>query len=143
MDTHYRPPSASEPNPLTQRKHRQEVLWQISLPLAAGVLLVMAAGAGVIFASAAGGAVDRWASISLIWLIIPTMILTLIFLLVTGVITYGLIRLIGILPVYTRRVQDIFVLVEARLKKAADAAVEPALRAQGFTAGLRRALRRK
>ena len=142
MDTHYRPTSAFEPNPLTQRKHRQEVLWQISIPLAAGMLLVLAAGAGVIFASAAGGAVDRWASISLIWLIIPTMILTLLLIVVTAALAYGLIRLIGVLPGYSRRLQDIFVMINARLRKIADAAVEPALRVHSFTASLR-ALRRK
>lgn len=137
------PPSAPKPNPVTQRKHRQEVLWQITLPLALGALLVLAAGAGVVYAGATQtGPVDRWASISIIWLIIPTMFLTLIFLVVTAGLAYGIIWLIGALPKYTRQIQDVFVLIDAQVRKAADAIVEPTLRVQSFTAGLR-ALRRK
>jgi len=137
------PPSSPEPNPVTRRRHRQEVLWQITLPLALGVLLVLAAGAGVVYAAASQtGPVDRWASVSIIWLILPTMVLTFIILVATAGLAYGAIWLIGALPKYTRQIQDIFILIDAQVTKAADASVEPALRAQSIMAGLR-ALRRK
>lgn len=143
MNEHTYPPPSPKPNPVTRRKHRQEVLWQITVPLALGVILVLAAGAGVVYAGATQtGPVDRWASISIIWLIIPMMVLTLILLVATGGLAYGIIWLIGALPIYTRRIQDVFDLIEARVRKAADASVEPTLRVQSFTAGLR-ALRRK
>ncbi len=142
MSEPYRPPIL-KPNPVTQRKHRQEVLWQISVPLAVGVLLVLLAAAGVIYAGATGrGAVDRWASISTIWLILPMLFVTLLFTLLTAAFAYGIIYLIGVLPGYAHKVQDFFVLVESRVKKAADGVVEPALRVQSLLAGLR-ALRRK
>jgi hypothetical protein len=71
------------------------------------------------------------------------MIVTLLLIAVIAALAYGLIRLIGALPGYTRRLQDIFVMVAARTRKLADAAVEPALRAQGFAASLRALRRRK
>ncbi len=138
MSEHFKPPSTPEPNPLTQRKHRNEVLWQITAPLLIGVLLVLVAGIGVGYAGATNtGPVDRWASISLIWMIIPTMAVTLIFLSVTAGLAYGLMRLNGLLPRYTRQIQDVFVVIEARVNRAADAAVEPALRVRSAFAGLR------
>lgn len=142
MSEHFRP-SYPVPNPVTRRKHRQEVFWQVTVPLLVGAILVLAAGVGVIYVGATNlTPVDRWASISIIWLIIPTMFVALIFLAVIASLAYGLARLIGILPKYTRQVQDLFVSIEARVKNAADSAVEPALRVQSIVAGLR-ALRRR
>jgi len=142
MSESYTPPPLKG-NPVSLRKHRQEVLWQISLPLVIGILVVLVAGAGVIYAGSTGsGDVVRWASISIIWLIIPAMLLTLLLTVLLAALAYGLGRLTGALPGYTRQLQDIFVLIDARVRKAADAAVEPLLRTHGFFAGLR-ALRRK
>lgn len=142
MSEHFRP-SYPVPNPVTRRKHRREVFWQVTVPLLVGAILVLAAGVGVIYVGATNlSPVDRWASISIIWLIIPMMFVALIFLVVIAGLAYGLVRLIGILPKYTRQVQDLFVSIEARVKNAADSAVEPALRVQSIVAGLR-ALRRR
>jgi hypothetical protein len=136
-------PPILKPNPITRRRHRQEVLWQISVPLGVGVLLVLLAAAGVIFAGATGrAAVERWASISTIWLILPMLMVALLFIAITAAFAYGVMRLIAVLPGYSRKVQDFFILVETRVKKAADAAVEPSLRVQSMLAGLR-AVRRK
>jgi len=143
MSEDFHSPFTPEPNPLTQRKHRKEVLWQITAPLVIGALLVLAAGVGVVYAGASNtGPVDRLASISIIWLIIPMMVVALIFLAVTVALAYGLMRLNDLLPIYSRQLQDLFVVIEARVKRAADAAVEPALRVRSAAAGLR-AFRRK
>jgi hypothetical protein len=143
MSEHFHPPYAPEPNPLTQRRHRKDVFWQITLPLLVGVLLILVAGIGVGYAGVYNtGPVDRWASVSIIWLIIPMMAVALIFLAVTAGLAYGLMRLNGLLPTYTRQLQDVFVVIETRVKRAADAAVEPALRVRSAFAGLR-AFRRK
>jgi len=143
MSEDFHSPFTPEPNPLTQRKHRKEVLWQITAPLVIGALLVLAAGVGVVYAGASNtGPVDRLASISIIWLIIPMMVVALIFLAVTVALAYGLMRLNDLLPIYSRQLQDLFVVIEARVKRAADAAVEPALRVRSAAAWLR-AFRRK
>ena len=137
------PPIKPEPNPLTQRQHRKEVLWQITVPLVVGVLLLLAACIGVPYGGATNTImVDRLASVSIIWLIIPMMVIALIFLVITSGLAYGLMRLNGILPVYTRKLQDVFVLIETRVKRAADAAAEPIIKVQSTLARLQ-VLRRK
>ena len=70
------------------------------------------------------------------------MFLILLITIILAAVAYGLARLTGALPVYTKQVQDIFVLIASRVRKVADAAVEPTLRTHSFLAGLR-ALRRK
>jgi hypothetical protein len=143
MSEQFHNPIKPEPNPLTQRKHRKEVLWQITAPLVVGVLLVVAAGTGVAYGGATNTVqVDRLASVSIIWMIIPTMVVALIFLVITAGLAYGLMRLNGILPVYTRRLQDVFVIIHTRVKRVADAVVEPIIKAQSTSAKLQ-VLRRK
>jgi len=143
MNETHAPPPARKPNPTTQRKHRQEVLLQITLPLVVGALIILVITIGVVIAGMRGtGDVGRWAGISLIWLVVPAMFFTFIFLVVMGALVYGLARLIGILPGYTRIVQDFFIMISGRVRQVADAAVEPVLRAKSYRASLR-ALRRK
>ena len=50
------PPPVSARNPVTAERHRREVLWQITVPLAAGVVLVLAIGALATFSTTAGTA---------------------------------------------------------------------------------------
>jgi len=131
-------------NPVTHRVHRREVLLQIILPVAVGVVLVLAATVGAIWAGIANtGDVSKWADASLIWLILPLMLVALLFLgLLVGVIyilTLGLQRL----PFLMYRVQQFFVLVSLRVRKVADRAVEPVMRVGSFSAAWRAFWRRR
>lgn len=131
-------------NPVTQREHRREVLWQIILPLAVGVLLVLVAGGGVIWAGTTNtGDVSKWADASLIWLIVPLMIAALLFLGLLAGLVYVLTLGIRRLPIFTYRLQKIFSLVSRRVRKAADGAVEPVLRVQSFSAAWKALWRRR
>jgi len=83
-----------------------------------------------------------WADVSILWLIAPMLILMIIvFAVCVGAIYLLRLTLRG-LPLYSRQLQDILFLVSYRVRKASDAAVEPVLRAQSFSASLR-SLRRK
>jgi hypothetical protein len=143
MQEPFHPLNRLERNPITQHKHRREVFWQITLPLVAGVLLVIAAGAGVILSAATGSPqVGRWMSVSLIWLIVPALAITLLVTLLAGGAAYGVTWLLRWLPGFALKAQDFFVLLQVRMARAADAAVAPVLRIQGWLAALR-ALRRR
>jgi len=131
-----------ERNPLTYRQHRREVLWQITLPLAGGGALVLAAAIGVIGAAASGTAtLGRWMSVALIWLIAPALVVSLVFLIFLLGAVYALTRALAIVPLYARGAQEIFTTLYRRTRRFADAAVEPILRVQAWKAGLS-ALRR-
>ena len=122
-------------NPITQKAHARQTLWQITVPLVIGMLMAitLAVLAGL------GGADDasRWADISLIFLIIPAMLATLLFVMLFAALNYGLLRVLKYLPPVTRRVQDIFSQAEQRVRTGADMAAEPILRIHGVLAAAR------
>jgi hypothetical protein len=83
-------------------KHRRDVNRQILLP----IILVSLVGIGLAIFSgfaAAGNnpGVSLWADISIIWLIIPMMVLALVIAALMIALVYGLNRLLKISPHYT------------------------------------------
>jgi predicted membrane protein len=133
-------PRPSVRNPVTQRAHSRQVLWQITLPFSLVVLL--AVFLAVLASLSQPETASRFADISLIFLIIPTMIVAFIFLAIFAASAYGVFRLLKIIPPFARSVQDFFVRIEERVRSIADASVEPVLRVRGFSAGLRALWRR-
>lgn len=130
----------SERNPVTHRIHKLEVFWQITIPLILGVLIVVAFAVAVSLGSTQE--VSRWSEISLIWLIIPVLFASLIFLVILAGLVYGVTWVLRNLPPYTRLAQDAVARIGESVIKVADKTVEPVLRIQMFFAGWR-ALRRK
>lgn len=136
-----------ERNPATHRIHRREVLWQITVPLVVALLVIVALMALTILSAVRGpSAVSRWADISLIWLILPMLVVTLLFMAITGAIAYGVIKLIGALPRFTLRVQSIVALLGQRAHQISDKIVAPFIKIDSFGASVkaaRQAVRRK
>lgn len=131
-------------NPLTQREHHREVLWQITLPMAVGVLLVLAAATGVIWAGVANtGDVSKWADVSLIWLIIPLMLAALLFLGLLAGLVYVLALGLRRVPFFMYRVQVFFKQVSLQVRKVSNRAVEPVMRVQSLTAAWKALWRRR
>jgi hypothetical protein len=131
-------------NPVTHQKHRREVFWQITLPLVVGILILISLA--VMTGMAAIEPVRRWSDISLIWLTTYKLVFGLINLILLAGLAYGLIRLVSVLPIYARQVQDFFVLVSRRVALITDRLVEPMLKIHSFVAGaqkLGQILRRK
>jgi len=128
-------------NPLSEATHRREVLWQITIPFALGVILILAVAIVVGIGGTAGGNVSLLADLSLIWLIIPALIAMLIFTILLSAILYGVIRLIGVLPYYALRTLDFLQRVQSYIRKGADVAAAPVVRVHGVRAALRRLFR--
>ena len=126
--------SLPKPNPLSRAAHRRQVFWQIIFPLILGALLILAlaVGAGLVSSQTASQA----ANISTMWLILPVFSFIFIITLVLAAVTYGLIRLIGILPPYAALVQNFFVAVSQKVRKVSDQAVEPVIKAASAQARL-------
>jgi hypothetical protein len=123
-----------ERNPETHKAHRREVLWQVTVPLIGGVLVLLA----LAVLSATGGTeqVSRWGDVSLIWLILPMLLVALIFLVITAGLAYGVIWLVRVLPGYARQLQALFETLAVKVKQVSDLAAEPFIRIQSFMAGM-------
>lgn len=125
-----------EPNPKTQQVHRRETFLQITLPLIIGLVLILFLAVLTVITATSGGSVAQAADASLIFLIIPLMLVTILFTLIVGAVAYGLIKLNATLPVYTRQAQDVFARVRQQVQVGSDKAVEPILRIRSFFASL-------
>lgn len=133
-------PQFLDRNPVAQRSHARQKLWQIMLPIFAGLVLV------VFFAVLAGLAgpaeASRWADISLIFLLIPVMFVSLLFLAIFAGSIYAFMRILRIIPPFALRVQNLFSKIEQQVRRGANLAVEPIIRIESWWAALR-ALRRE
>ena len=132
-----------ERNPATHAAHRREVFWQITFPLIIALIMILGLVTGVIFAGFKGvGEVSRWADGSLIWLLLPALVVVLVMLFILSGVVYLITRLLAVLPGYARLAQNFFYLVQVRVKSISDKLVEPVLKLRSFKAGAD-ALRRK
>jgi hypothetical protein len=129
-------PQAPRPrNLLTYRKHRRQVLWQITVPVLVGALILVALAGLAVAADASQ--TSQLADISLITLVIPAMIFGLIYVVLMLGSIFLLVRLIKELPFFTFRAQNFLALVELRVIRIGDALSEPFLRTHSFQASLR------
>jgi hypothetical protein len=127
-----------ERNPVTYEAHRRQVFWQITFPFVI-VIIIIAALVLITLIAAAGNSsgVSKWADISLIWIILPTLVINLIPLALIGALAYGMIRLIGILPGYARIAQDFLSTVRVKARSYANTAAKPVIKTGSFMAGVK------
>lgn len=128
-------PPLPEPNPITRLAHRQQSLWQIKLPIAISILLVSVSGVMVLVAGFGRGAeLSTLSDISVMWLIVPMLILGSMLVLVQIALIYLLFRFLPIIPGNSRKVQDFFVLLSKQVRKISDKSTEPFLRVHSMNA---------
>jgi uncharacterized membrane protein len=118
-------PQYYQKNAITFQAHRRQVMWQIYLPIALVILLVILAGILVILAPTLK--VSRWADIALIMLISTTMLAAFIFLALNILSIYGMRRALQMLPYYLFMGQGFMYRLRSRLLYISDRAVEPVL----------------
>ncbi len=130
-------PPTRERNPETHQKHKKEVLWQITVPIILGILVIL------LLASLSVLSTDnqsRLADISLIWIVLPLMVIALVVIFMLVGMVYGLMKLTGVLPFYAQRVQMFFDNVNSQTQKVDNRLVEPVLKGKTSTASLRKLL---
>jgi len=125
-----------ERNPKTHQAHRREVFLQITLPLIIGLVIALALAALAVVAATSDGNIKQAGDAALIFLIIPLMFVTVLFTLIFSALAYGIIRLNGTLPFYTKQAQDIMEQVRRQVQVGSDKAVEPILKIRSFLASL-------
>ena len=129
------PKPRPEPNPVTRRKHQRESLWQITIPMVLGVLIVLILA--VLVTTGTDFQVSKGADVAAIWLISPMLIVLLLFLVITAASIYGLVLLLQVLPIYSRQALDFLISVGIQVRRASDKAVEPFIRSQSIQASIR------
>lgn len=126
------------------QRHRRQLISQILLPMVVAALLFVAMIVLINVATfRSNGDVARWAAISTIWIVIPIMILSLIFLVVLVGLVYLMKRLLNITPVYTGMAQDFVHKLMIRIRLLADKLVKPVIFWDSVGASINRLLGRK
>jgi hypothetical protein len=126
------------------RKHRKQRTAQIIVPVLFAMLLCIGS---IVFLNIAtfrdNGDVARWAAVSTIWIVIPIMVTSLIFLAVLVGLIYLLGKLLHITPTYTGKAQDFIHKLAIRIRLAADKLVKPVIFLDSVGASINRLLGRK
>ncbi|KPL06160.1 hypothetical protein AMJ86_09690 [bacterium SM23_57] len=125
-----------ERNPKTHKAHRREFGWQIAFPLALGIVLILGLAAWTIVAAVRGGNVSQPADTSLIFLLIPTMVMAIIPFAIFAGLAYGIITLNKKLPGYFYQVQTAIQKVQVGIQNGADKLVAPMIRFKSIIAAL-------
>lgn len=130
-------------NPKTHLEHKREVFWQITLPLLVGIAIILAAVGAIIFSTIQPVTdVERWADVSLIWLILPSLFFALILFAVLAGLIYAVSFLIRLIPRYTLIIQLYFEQARSKAGQLLDVSVEPIMRINSIWAAIRYATER-
>lgn len=125
----------NSPSPSFQ-KHRRQVVWQIWIPvIAAGVVFLGLGLLMVLTPSLGTSRTGHWAAISLIWLIGPLIIFTMLFLALNIGLIYLMNRILRILPPYFKIGQIYSQVMVLRVKALCDRLARPFIRWGGWSAG--------
>jgi len=126
------------------QRHRRQLISQILLPMVIAALLFVAMIVLINVATfRSNGDVARWAAISTLWIVIPIMIGSLIFLAVLVGLVYLMKRLLNITPVYTGMAQDLVHKLMIRIRLLADQLVKPVIFWDSVGASINRLVGRK
>jgi cell division protein FtsW (lipid II flippase) len=128
-------PSQSLDKEKIARKTRRHIWLQIYLPLALGVIILVGLGIWVVLADF--GTASVWGDVSLVLIIFPTFVIGLLIFAALLGITYGLFRLIGILPDPIHRVHETVERVGEVMSQSADLALRPVVTVRKTGAALK------
>lgn len=126
-------------NPLTHRRYRRQVFWQVYFPLT--VIVLVSLSIGLLSISAPSGSSRLWADIALIFILLVIMLCMTLGLLLTIPAIYLIRRISSAIPHAFLRGQDFMMELKRRVRAISDKLVEPILRYHCAREGVR-ALRR-
>lgn len=111
---------------ISSTRHRRDTLWQIALPMVFVLVLILAAAVGVVLlAGGQGGQFQTIADISVIWLVLPNLIIAILYIALLGLSIFGLHKLLRRLPGWASRLQRLLAMVSFRIERLADKSAEP------------------
>ena len=133
--------SPTQHNKEARQAHRRDLIWQIIVPM--GIVAVIFIVISVLTAMRPETTASLWADISLIWLLIPWLVIALFTLVTLGGLIYGMAKLLQIIPTYTKKLLDVIHFIQEKLKLAADASTKPVFFLEGIAASFRNIFQKK
>ena len=128
-----------ERNPITHAEHRREVFWQITLPMVLGALMLLVALASlIILANQSLSDLSRVADGSIIWMILPSLILALILLVLLIGLVYAILSVLRVFPPYAHLIQIYFERGNREVSRTTNKITEPIIRMQSISTAARR-----
>jgi len=104
-------------------KHRHDLTWQIIVPIILVGLIIIA---GAVFISLGKtGSISLWSDISLIWILLPVLLMAFFTLIILVAAIYGMARLVKATPRFTSRAQELTWQVSRGIQKVAGATAKP------------------
>jgi hypothetical protein len=123
------------------KKHRKQRFWQILLPIILISILIFSFGG--YFISIGGAQTRVWADISIIWIVVPLLVIFIISLAILILMIIILNQAIRKTPLLTRRIHRIFYLLERQACNMADSIIKPILWVNQTKAGISSLFKRK
>lgn len=119
---------------------RKRSFWQIWFPLVFSILVVLAIAVLIVIFSVQDIQANfnvKWANISMVYLIIPTMFTAFIFLAAIVALIYGISKVLNLLPIYSKQVKIFIFRASSTIHKGANKSVQPFLVIHSWIASLR------
>jgi len=118
-----------------EEQHKSDFLWQILLPVL-GVALILVITAGFT-AVASSGAVSKLADVSVIWLIVPMLVVVLVITAITIALIYWMIQILPKIPFYSRKAYFYVLTAQHSVHVYSDKVVAPIVKVKVYNAGVR------
>lgn len=125
----------------THKRHRKEVFWQVTVPVGVSILFFLVLAYLAIFPATADQD-SVWADISLIFLIIPVLLVFLLMTVILMASVYLTAKLMKETPFFMFKVHQWLQLIDSKVQTAGSGAVEPFLRYHSFTASIHELVRK-
>jgi len=130
--------SQTPENHPSYKNHRRQFWLQIFLPMLIAVLLIIAVAVWTGIATfGQGGDSPRWAAISTIWLVIPVMFFSLLFLAILIGLIYLLAKALNAIPLYAIKGQYYVNRGADEAQRLSDMATKPVLFIEGIRASVK------
>lgn len=121
-------------------EHHRQMLLQVWIPLAAGVILILAVAVLTVLGAVYGSSqIERWGNLSAVYIMLPTLISSLITIVLLIFMIKGLTVLIKKLPGWMYVAQVFFARIYALVYQAANRAAAPIISVGGIVEGLKTA----
>lgn len=125
----------------TIQDHRRQTFWQILFPVILASLVVVGLAVFLIITTGSPAGYDtgvKWAGISLIWLIIPTLLSCFIFLVILVGLIYLMAKALGAVPGLGAKGQYYAARMAEISQNLGNKVASPVIKTKGFFAGARR-----